>query len=82
MHFPISIVFTTLTIISVCRAMLSIKSLASTLHVDPEWLLNHAELSRVQWRRGAREGEIMVEAFELPVWSGPPRMSSPRYLNQ
>jgi hypothetical protein len=47
--------------------MLSIKSLASTLHVDPGWLLNHAELSRVQWRQGATEGEIVVEAFDLPV---------------
>lgn len=53
--------------------MLSIKSLASTLHVDPGWLLNHAELSRVQWRQGATEGEIVVEAFDLPVLSGQPR---------
>ncbi|KAF8843570.1 hypothetical protein BDN67DRAFT_135724 [Paxillus ammoniavirescens] len=49
------------TVVSVCRAMLSIKSLAATWHVDSRWLLNHAELSRVQWRRGAKEGELVVE---------------------
>ncbi|KAH7884353.1 hypothetical protein F5I97DRAFT_1778610, partial [Phlebopus sp. FC_14] len=51
----------TTVVISVCRAMLSIRSLASTGHVAPAWLLNHAEMSRVQWRRGAAEGEIVVE---------------------
>ncbi|KAG1743485.1 hypothetical protein EDB19DRAFT_2038193 [Suillus lakei] len=55
------------TVVSVCRAMLSIRSLAATYHVDPAWLLNHAELSRVQWRRGATEGEIYVEANEMDV---------------
>jgi hypothetical protein len=53
------------TVVSVCRAMLSIRSLAATYHVDPAWLLNHAELSRVQWRRGVSEGEIYVEVDEL-----------------
>ncbi|KAG0708135.1 hypothetical protein DFH29DRAFT_893160 [Suillus ampliporus] len=53
------------TAVSVCRAMLSIRSLAATYHVDPAWLLNHAELSRVQWRRGATEGEIFVEVNEM-----------------
>lgn len=54
--------------------MLSIKSLAATAHVDPGWLLNHAELSRVHWRQGATEGEIVVEvlsdSYDLPVMSG------------
>ncbi|KIJ69037.1 hypothetical protein HYDPIDRAFT_52316, partial [Hydnomerulius pinastri MD-312] len=49
------------TVVSVCRAMLSIKSLAAMWHVDPSWLLNHAELSRVHWRRGGKEGELVVE---------------------
>ncbi|KAF9218129.1 hypothetical protein BS17DRAFT_811812 [Gyrodon lividus] len=49
------------TVVSVCRAMLNIKSLAATWHVEPAWLLNHAELSRVQWRRGGKEGELVVE---------------------
>ncbi|KIK99665.1 hypothetical protein PAXRUDRAFT_822520 [Paxillus rubicundulus Ve08.2h10] len=57
------------SIISVCRAVLSIRSLAATSHVDVRWLLNHAELSRVQWKPGAN-GEIFVEvnngAIELP----------------
>ncbi|KAG2149033.1 uncharacterized protein EDB93DRAFT_1249974 [Suillus bovinus] len=55
------------TVISVCRAMLSIRSLAATHHVDPAWLLNHAELSRVQWRMGTTEGEILVEVNEMDV---------------
>jgi len=55
------------TVVSVCRAMLSIRSLAATYHVDPEWLLNHAELSRVHWRRGANEGEIYVEVNEMDM---------------
>ncbi|KAG2087821.1 uncharacterized protein F5147DRAFT_841387 [Suillus discolor] len=58
------------TAVSVCRAMLSIRSLAATYHVDPAWLLNYAELSRVQWRRGANEGEIFVEASDMDA--GPP----------
>lgn len=66
--------FVALAVVSVCRAMLSIKSLAATMHVDPGWLLNHAELSRVHWRPGTREGEIVVEAlddsYELPVLPG------------
>jgi hypothetical protein len=49
------------TIVSVCHALLSIRSLSATLHVDPAWLLNNAELSRVQWTEGDREGEIFVE---------------------
>lgn len=48
------------TIVSVCHALLSIRSISATLHVDPAWLLNHAELSRVQWTKGNSEGEIFV----------------------
>ncbi|KAG1863463.1 hypothetical protein C8R48DRAFT_204302 [Suillus tomentosus] len=55
------------TAVSICRAMLSIRCLAATYHVDPAWLLNHAELSRVQWRRGHNEGEIYVEVSEMDV---------------
>lgn len=43
--------------------MLSIQSLAHKLGSDSAWLLNNAELSRVGWRRGAREGEIVIERF-------------------
>jgi hypothetical protein len=45
--------------------MLSIRSVAATAHVDPEWLLNHAELSRVYWRQANVDGEIIVEVGEL-----------------
>lgn len=54
--------------------MLSLKSLAATVHVNPGWLLNHAELSRVHWHPGTMEGEIVVEmlddSYDLPVMSG------------
>ncbi|KAG2087823.1 uncharacterized protein F5147DRAFT_587923, partial [Suillus discolor] len=53
------------TAVSVCRAMLSVRPLAATYHVDPAWLLNYAELSRVQWRTGANEGEIFVETSDV-----------------
>ncbi|KIJ69035.1 hypothetical protein HYDPIDRAFT_105600 [Hydnomerulius pinastri MD-312] len=52
------------TVVSVCHAMLSIKSLAAMWHVDPAWLLNHAELSRVHWRKGRQDGELVVEIGE------------------
>lgn len=60
------------TLVSVCHALLGIRSISATLHVDPAWLLNHAELSRVQWTKGNSEGEIFVEldgsgATELPM---------------
>jgi hypothetical protein len=60
------------TIASVCHALLSIRSISATLHVDPAWLLNHAELSRVQWTKGNSDGEIFVELngssdAELPM---------------
>ncbi|KAF9226340.1 hypothetical protein BS17DRAFT_698543 [Gyrodon lividus] len=68
---PLFSLIVAMTIVSVCRAMLSIVSLAATAHVDPAWLLNHAELSRVHWRPGATEGEIFVEVYEtvlrLPI---------------
>lgn len=41
--------------------MLSMQTLASDLKVDSTWLLSHAELSRVAWKRGSRQGEILVE---------------------
>lgn len=43
--------------------MLSIHSLAAKLGSDSAWLLNNIELSRVPWRRGATEGEIIVDRF-------------------
>ena len=29
--------------------------------MDPKWLLSHAELSRVRWRKGSHDGELIVE---------------------
>ncbi|KAH9948201.1 hypothetical protein B0H21DRAFT_735021 [Amylocystis lapponica] len=47
--------------VSVSRLMLSIHSLAASLSMDSNWLLNNAELSRVRWRKGSRDGELIVE---------------------
>ncbi len=41
--------------------MLSIHSLAARLGSDTAWLLNNVELSRVGWRQGRTEGELIVE---------------------
>jgi len=53
----------TTTSVAVSRVMFSIHSLAHKLGSDSAWLLNNVELSRVGWRRGAREGELIVERF-------------------
>jgi hypothetical protein len=47
--------------VSVSRVMLSIHSLASHLNSADVWLLNHGELSRVQWKKGSRAGELLVD---------------------
>lgn len=47
--------------VSVSRLLLRIGSLASHLNIEPNMLLSTAELSRVKWRRGAHDGEIIVE---------------------
>ncbi|KAF8215607.1 hypothetical protein K438DRAFT_1798951 [Mycena galopus ATCC 62051] len=51
------------TSIAASRVMLSIHSLAAKLGSDSAWLLNNIELSRVPWRQGATEGEIIVDRF-------------------
>ena len=43
------------------RVMFSIHSLAAKLGSDSAWLLTHAQLTRVEWRMGAHEGEIIIE---------------------
>jgi len=52
------------TSIAASRVMLSIHSLAAKLGSDSAWLLNNIELSRVPWRQGATEGEIIVDRFQ------------------
>ncbi|KAI6042482.1 hypothetical protein EDC04DRAFT_958239 [Pisolithus marmoratus] len=49
--------------VAVCRAMLSIRSLAATFHVHPEWLLNNAEMSRLQLRGGPNKSVLCVEIY-------------------
>lgn len=43
--------------------MLSIHSLAAGFGSDPTFLLSNVELSRVNWRRGQTDGEIIVERW-------------------
>ncbi|TCD64751.1 hypothetical protein EIP91_003673 [Steccherinum ochraceum] len=47
--------------VAVSRLILNMQSLAAGLSLDPKWLLNNAELSRVRWRKGSRDGELIVE---------------------
>ncbi|KAH7917033.1 hypothetical protein BV22DRAFT_1052735, partial [Leucogyrophana mollusca] len=47
--------------VAVCHTMLSLRTLAARLHVDPGWLLSHSELSRVRYRRGLNDGELLVD---------------------
>ncbi|KAI0801418.1 hypothetical protein C8Q74DRAFT_490241 [Fomes fomentarius] len=47
--------------VAVSRLMLSIRSLAAQLSLEPDWLLNHTELGRVNWKPGSRDGELIVE---------------------
>lgn len=52
--------------VSISRVMLSIHSLASQLSSADVWLLNNGELSRVQWKHGARPGELIVDVGVVP----------------
>ncbi|KAH9923677.1 uncharacterized protein B0H18DRAFT_1014600 [Fomitopsis serialis] len=47
--------------VAVSRLMLSIHSLASHLSMDLSMLLSTAELSRIRWKRGMHDGELIVE---------------------
>jgi len=49
--------------VAASRVMLSIHSFAAKLGSDSAWLLNNIELSRVPWRYGASEGELIVDRF-------------------
>ncbi|KAI0789441.1 hypothetical protein C8Q75DRAFT_718343 [Abortiporus biennis] len=47
--------------VAISRLMFSIQNLAANLHLDATWLLSHAEMSRVRWKKGSHEGELIVE---------------------
>ncbi|KAF9469495.1 hypothetical protein BDZ94DRAFT_1303207 [Collybia nuda] len=57
----------TATSVAVSRVLFSIHSLADKIGSDSAWLLNNVELSRVGWRRGTHEGELIVDRY--PVYS-------------
>ncbi|KAK7464147.1 hypothetical protein VKT23_006312 [Stygiomarasmius scandens] len=50
-----------LSSVAISRLMLSIQSVADRLGYDESWVLNNIELSRVSWRKGSHDGEIIVE---------------------
>ncbi|KAL1743412.1 hypothetical protein HDZ31DRAFT_40986, partial [Schizophyllum fasciatum] len=59
------------TSLALSRVLLSIRSLAARLGSRAPWALNSVELSRLAWRRGATEGEIVVDKSfvdEDEVW--------------
>ena len=56
-----------LSSVSVSRLMLGIRSLAAQLSLEPDWLLNNTELSRVNWKRGPRSGELIVEIDAIEI---------------
>ena len=60
---------TSINSVAVSRLIISIQSLAAGLQVDPTWLLSHSELSRVNWRRGSHEGELIVEVNPVEAHS-------------
>ncbi|KAK7043709.1 hypothetical protein VNI00_008321 [Paramarasmius palmivorus] len=51
----------TITSVAISRLMLNLRSLASRLGYDEEWIFNNVEISRLNWKKGEREGEIIVE---------------------
>ncbi|TFY61559.1 hypothetical protein EVJ58_g4442 [Rhodofomes roseus] len=50
-----------LSSVSVSRLIFSIRSLAAALSMDSITLLSTAELSRIRWKQGAHDGELIVE---------------------
>ncbi|KAE9397437.1 hypothetical protein BT96DRAFT_883957 [Gymnopus androsaceus JB14] len=48
--------------VAVTRLMLRFKSLAADIGYDEVWILSHVELQRLAWKKGDRDGEIIVEA--------------------
>ncbi|KAJ3485227.1 hypothetical protein NLI96_g5110 [Meripilus lineatus] len=56
--------------------MLRLQSLAAGLQLDSRWLLNNAELSRVRWRKGSHDGELIVE---IDCVEAPNRPLNPPY---
>jgi hypothetical protein len=47
--------------VSITRVMLSFQTFANNLGTTEDFLLSNQELSRVNWRAGSRQGEIVVE---------------------
>jgi hypothetical protein len=53
------------TSLATSRIMLSIHSLAAKLGSENGWLFNHIELSRIGYKNGAREGELIIERLTV-----------------
>jgi len=66
-------VLLSLTSIATSRVMFSIHSLADNIGSDSAWLLNNAELRRLDWKQGAHEGELIIEHKFVDVDDDPER---------
>ncbi|KZT22625.1 hypothetical protein NEOLEDRAFT_1137618 [Neolentinus lepideus HHB14362 ss-1] len=53
--------FLVMTSIAMSRLMFSIHSLSASLGTESEWLLSHLEMSRMHFRHGVRDGELIVD---------------------
>jgi len=62
---------TAVIIVVTCRTLINLRSLSDTLDIDPSWLLNATELSRVRCYEEQR-GELVVETTPMspiaPLW--------------
>ncbi|KAK1232037.1 hypothetical protein PQX77_004844 [Marasmius sp. AFHP31] len=52
---------TTVSSVAISRLMLNIRSLAERLGYDERWIFSNVEIGRLNWKKGAREGEITVD---------------------
>ncbi|KAK1229939.1 hypothetical protein PQX77_006985 [Marasmius sp. AFHP31] len=54
-------IITTVSSVAISRLMLNIRSLAERLGYDERWIFSNVEIGRLNWKKGAREGEITVD---------------------
>lgn len=61
--------------------MLRIRSLAACLNLDPTWVLNNAEMSRLHLRGGGCPGELFVEIVtEIETDYEIPKLTAYRFV--
>ncbi|KAJ8078517.1 hypothetical protein PM082_012799 [Marasmius tenuissimus] len=57
----LSVLMPTVASVAISRLMLNIHSLAERLGYDERWIFSNVEIGRLNWKKGAREGEITVD---------------------